>query len=187
VERSATIGSRIRDLRKARGLSQQSLGDLASTDHSRISRIEAGKDTPTIPMLERLAAGLGVEVGELFAKGAAPRPEHPGAAALSEGIVAWCVVLAVAMDNPATPPGDAGVYVGTVGALFSMLADAADDIEVECERNMLPEERRSVEAALGALLEAHKVGNARIVGERAAEEAHAQMREMNRRMRKRSA
>lgn len=60
----SAIGARVRELRKARGLSQQALaGDGISAGY--ISLIESGKRTPSREMAEALASRLGVSVGDL--------------------------------------------------------------------------------------------------------------------------
>ena len=66
----SAIGVRVRELRKARGLSQQALaGDGLSAGY--ISLIESGKRTPSRQVVEQLAVRLGVGVEDLLG-GAAP-------------------------------------------------------------------------------------------------------------------
>jgi transcriptional regulator with XRE-family HTH domain/Tfp pilus assembly protein PilF len=61
----SAIGVRVRDLRKARGLSQQALaGDGISAGY--VSLIESGKRSPSRDVAERLAARLGVRVDQLL-------------------------------------------------------------------------------------------------------------------------
>jgi transcriptional regulator with XRE-family HTH domain len=58
-------GDRVRELRKERGWSQGDLGSRIGTDAGRISRYEAGKITPSLEALVRLADVLEVSVDYL--------------------------------------------------------------------------------------------------------------------------
>ena len=60
------LGHRLRDLRKARGLSMRELATRADVAASFVSRIEAGKASPTIMTLQKLLEALHVEVVEFF-------------------------------------------------------------------------------------------------------------------------
>lgn len=65
---AATLGSRVRELRVARGMSQTALaGDLVSPSY--VSLIEGGKRMPEPPILQRLAQRLGTTV-EFLERGA---------------------------------------------------------------------------------------------------------------------
>lgn len=64
-ELAAIIGQRLRDVRRARGLSQQALADgLFSKGY--VSSIEHGKIFPSVRALQALAARLGVDMSEFF-------------------------------------------------------------------------------------------------------------------------
>ncbi len=58
------IGSRLRRLRVARGLTQKELAAPAYT-HAYVSTIESGRRNPSRGALEHFAAKLGVDVDEL--------------------------------------------------------------------------------------------------------------------------
>jgi tetratricopeptide (TPR) repeat protein len=61
----STIGTRVRELRQRKGLSQQALaGDGVSAGY--VSLIESGKRVPSTATVERLARRLGVQVDELL-------------------------------------------------------------------------------------------------------------------------
>jgi len=60
------IGSRIKELRKKKGLSQEQLSEKADITPNYLSRIERGTENPTLDMLIRLAAALDVEMWEIF-------------------------------------------------------------------------------------------------------------------------
>ncbi len=60
------IGVRIRRLRKAQGLTQQSLAELSEQEPSNISHIERGATKLSLPTLVNIANALGVTVDELL-------------------------------------------------------------------------------------------------------------------------
>jgi y4mF family transcriptional regulator len=62
MEATRVIGSRIRAARKAAGLTQEQLGDLAGTSTRTIRDIEKGTGSPGIGVVARVAAALGLEL-----------------------------------------------------------------------------------------------------------------------------
>ena len=60
------LEQRIRQLRKARGWTQQQLGERADLDYKYLGAVERGERNVTIDNVEKLAAGFGVEVQQLF-------------------------------------------------------------------------------------------------------------------------
>ncbi|HEX3737341.1 MAG TPA: helix-turn-helix transcriptional regulator [Solirubrobacterales bacterium] len=64
---AARIGRRIRRRRRALELSQENLGERAGIHHTPISLYEHGERMPLTSTLIKLAAGLGVSVGQLVA------------------------------------------------------------------------------------------------------------------------
>ncbi len=64
-----TIGEYIKILRKEKGLSQRSLGELANVSNTEISRIESGERiNPSPEILKALAPYLGVDYLDLMRK-----------------------------------------------------------------------------------------------------------------------
>jgi transcriptional regulator with XRE-family HTH domain len=61
-----TLGMRIAELRKSRGLTQEQLGVLLGTSFQWVSQVEAGRNM-TIHSLVRIANALEVPLAELFA------------------------------------------------------------------------------------------------------------------------
>ncbi|WP_163852429.1 helix-turn-helix domain-containing protein [Paenibacillus elgii] len=61
-----SIGARIRDLRKERGLSQESLGEKGGFHFSYIGQIERGEKNIAILNLVKIATALEVSVTQLF-------------------------------------------------------------------------------------------------------------------------
>lgn len=60
------IGSRIRGKRETLGLTQQALAEELGVTHQHISRVEGGHVLPSVELVVRLAARLGVTTDELL-------------------------------------------------------------------------------------------------------------------------
>jgi len=60
------IGKRIRELREEQGLRQEDLAQRAGVARNTIARIERDELVPSVAMVEKVANGLGVELGALF-------------------------------------------------------------------------------------------------------------------------
>jgi len=71
------VAVNIRRLRVARGVSQEKFAVDAGVDRTYMSRIERRLENPTVTVLERIAAALGVEIEALFAR-PEPGDEAPG-------------------------------------------------------------------------------------------------------------
>jgi transcriptional regulator with XRE-family HTH domain len=99
-ELAAIIGQRLRDVRRARGLSQQALAEgLFSKGY--VSSIEHGKIFPSVRALQALAARLGVDMSEFFdpallAAQNRPAPAGPDAADVRRNSLALLEVSALA-------------------------------------------------------------------------------------------
>ena len=62
------FGCVVRELRNARGLSQEALAELSDFDRTYPSLLERGLRTPTLGAVFRLASALGVSAQALVAK-----------------------------------------------------------------------------------------------------------------------
>jgi transcriptional regulator with XRE-family HTH domain len=60
------LGLAIRSSRLRAGLSQERLAELAALDRTYISGLESGRRNPALTTLQRLAAGLDVDLSELI-------------------------------------------------------------------------------------------------------------------------
>jgi transcriptional regulator with XRE-family HTH domain len=60
------MGRRLQQLREARDLSRQELAERAAISREYLRRLEAGRQDPTVGMLQRLAKALGVKVTRLL-------------------------------------------------------------------------------------------------------------------------
>lgn len=70
------LGTRIREIRKAKGLSQERLAELVGIEPRHVSRIEVGKSYPTISRLEKLSMVLGVTMRDFFDFGHLKSPDE---------------------------------------------------------------------------------------------------------------
>ena len=64
--RKELLGARIREIRKARGLTQEQLAEKVDVEQKHISRLEVGKNYPTIERLEKIADALQVPMVAFF-------------------------------------------------------------------------------------------------------------------------
>ncbi len=60
-----TIGERIRDIRKEKGLTQQALGQLLGVTQSTVGQYETNQNPPKISTLQAIATALGVSLEQL--------------------------------------------------------------------------------------------------------------------------
>jgi putative transcriptional regulator len=56
----------VRDLRSAKGMSQQALGDALGVSRQTVNAIEQGRYDPSLPLAIRLARYFGLTVEEVF-------------------------------------------------------------------------------------------------------------------------
>jgi transcriptional regulator with XRE-family HTH domain len=60
------LGSAVLQRRRAQGLSQEDLGEVAGVDRTYVSGLESGKRNPTLETLLRLCGALDVPLSELI-------------------------------------------------------------------------------------------------------------------------
>ena len=70
------VAAQVKDIRKARHLSQRQLAGRMQVPRTYISKIENGKAIPTLGSLERLAAALEVDICQLVRDGRSRRDEE---------------------------------------------------------------------------------------------------------------
>jgi DNA-binding XRE family transcriptional regulator len=63
------LGARLRELRKAAGLTQAELARRTGIHRPNIARVEAGRHTPSLETLARLAAAIGVPTTAVISRG----------------------------------------------------------------------------------------------------------------------
>lgn len=60
------LGTRIKEVRRSRGLTQEKLSEKAGISTRYLSRLEVGKQNPSIDTLVKIAKALTIEVWELY-------------------------------------------------------------------------------------------------------------------------
>lgn len=66
IDLDRRLGTRLKGLRQARGLTLDQLAERSGVSRAMISRVERGESSPTATLLDRLCAGLGVLLSALF-------------------------------------------------------------------------------------------------------------------------
>jgi transcriptional regulator with XRE-family HTH domain len=92
------IGIRVRELREQKGVSQEALAATCGLHRTYIGLIERGERNLSLAVIEQIATGLAVAVGELFSKAEMPmpRPERAG------------------KKRAPTPPMDVAAHLSTI-------------------------------------------------------------------------
>jgi len=68
------FGARLKEIRKAKNMSQAELAEAVGTSQSRIADYEAGKTFPTVPVIIRIAKFLNVSADYLLGLTDNPQP-----------------------------------------------------------------------------------------------------------------
>jgi len=98
AEAGLQVAAQVRDIRRARHLSQRQLAGRMQVPRTYISKIENGKAIPTLGSLERLANALGVGVCHLV-RDARSRRDEEVAAILSDPLLAEIATLLPHLDS----------------------------------------------------------------------------------------
>lgn len=98
AEAGLQVAGQVREIRRARHLSQRQLAGRMQVPRTYISKIENGKAIPTLGSLERLAAALEVEVSQLV-RDARSRREEEVAAILGDPFLAEIAALLPQLDS----------------------------------------------------------------------------------------
>lgn len=96
-EAGLKVAGQVKDIRRARHLSQRQLAGRMQVPRTYISKIENGKAIPTLGSLERLAAALGVDVRQLV-KDARSQHDDEVASILADPLLAEIAALLPQLD-----------------------------------------------------------------------------------------
>jgi transcriptional regulator with XRE-family HTH domain len=98
AEAGLQVAGQVREIRRARHLSQRQLASRMQVPRTYISKIENGKAIPTLGSLERLAKALEVDVSQLVRDSRSRRDEEV-AAILSDPLLAEIAALLPQLDS----------------------------------------------------------------------------------------
>ncbi len=98
AEAGLHVAGQVREIRKARHLSQRQLAGRMQVPRTYISKIENGKAIPTLGSLERLADALEVDVSQLV-RDARSRRDEEVAAILADPFLAEIAAMLPHLDN----------------------------------------------------------------------------------------
>ncbi|MDR5898856.1 helix-turn-helix transcriptional regulator [Halomonas vilamensis] len=65
-EKLVAFGQRVREIRKAKGLTQENMAALAEIDRSYMGHIERGEKNITLTKIYQISEALGIDVTDLF-------------------------------------------------------------------------------------------------------------------------
>ncbi len=96
------IAQRVRELRQAQGWTLEQLSERCGVSRSMISVVERGESSPTASLLDKLAAGLGVNLSSLFE---APQASAASPLARREAQPEWRDPASGYLRRNLSPPG----------------------------------------------------------------------------------
>jgi transcriptional regulator with XRE-family HTH domain len=98
TEAGLKVAGQVKEIRRARHLSQRQLAGRMQVPRTYISKIENGKAIPTLSSLERLAAALGVDLRQLVRDARSLRDEEVGSI-LADPLLAEIAALLPFLDS----------------------------------------------------------------------------------------
>lgn len=66
MDKNKDLEKRIKELRKSKGFTQERLSEIVGVDPKHLSRIECGKNVPSIDLITRISSVLGIELQMFF-------------------------------------------------------------------------------------------------------------------------
>jgi transcriptional regulator with XRE-family HTH domain len=83
------IAERIRNLRKARGMSQSQFAAMCGLVQGQLANYEYGRIMPTLPLCERICEAVGIRVTDFLSEDKAPKGPIPTEQRIGERVKAW--------------------------------------------------------------------------------------------------
>ena len=80
---------RIRNLRKAKGMSQSQFAAMCGLVQGQLANYEYGRIMPTIPLCERICEAVGIRVIDFLSEDRAPEGDIPTEQRIGERVKAW--------------------------------------------------------------------------------------------------
>jgi transcriptional regulator with XRE-family HTH domain len=119
------LGQELLASRLDQGISQQRLADAIGIDRSYLGRLEAGAASASLDILERVAAGLGGDLGLRFFAGTGSGLRDRYQASILEALLevrgsAWLAALEVGVHRPARGVIDAVLAKPTDGTVIAV-------------------------------------------------------------------
>lgn len=111
-----TVGAKIRQYRKAKGLSQKELGKLSDTAETTIRQYEGGKRTPRIEQIEKIAKALELNPSDLMGWDSADTEKLSKEVKEIRQFESYLSTLGYAVQT--TPDGERSVTKGRMTADF---------------------------------------------------------------------
>ena len=124
-----TIGQRIAEQRKRKGLSQEALGDKMGVSRQAISKWESDSAIPEVDKLIALSRLFGVSVGWLLGVEEEPQPQQP---ADTLSVKQLQIVEELVKKHPAKSPRPISIWISVVCLFFLLSArlyDLSSDIK----------------------------------------------------------
>jgi transcriptional regulator with XRE-family HTH domain len=103
-EAHARLGARVREIREEQHKTQEAVAERAGLSAKFIGEVERGRANASVDTLEKLAHGLGVQVGDLFPVLGAPYPQHVRDAPLVRELAASLESILARLNRPKREP-----------------------------------------------------------------------------------
>ena len=96
---------RIRNLRKAKGMSQSQFAAMCGLVQGQLANYEYGRIRPTIPLCERICEAVGIRVIDFLSEDRAPEGDIPTEQRIGERISAWRKLRGMTLQQLADKAG----------------------------------------------------------------------------------
>lgn len=105
---------RIRNLRKARGMSQSQFAAMCGIEQGQLCNYEYGRIMPTIPLCERICEAVGIRVIDFLSEDRTPKGDIPTEQRIGERVKAWRQMRGMNQMDLAEKAGVADSTISTI-------------------------------------------------------------------------